>query len=133
MKNSISFLKSSLFFIILISCSNNSVQRGKLKSLQGRYLFLEYNFKSNIEGEDYSVSAIGNKTYWILRNDSILEEYFTKKNNEVFFDYDLIDQIEYVNGDQFKLYDTLVSSIKLNKDTLVIENKLFKYKLIKEY
>lgn len=133
MKTTILFLKKLFLLVLIFSCSNNTVKKRKLKNLQGRYLFLEYYFKTQGEGENYSVNAAGNGTYWIIRNDSIFEEYFIKKNNTLVYDYDFVDQIKFLEKDNFKLFDTLVTSIKLSKDTLVMENDFFRYKLLKEY
>lgn len=132
MKTAIFFLKKLFLLIFIFSCSNYSAKKRKLKNLQGRYLFLEYYFKTQGEGENYSVNAAGNGTYWIIKNDSILEEYFIKKNKNLVYDYDFVDQIEFLEKDNFKLFDTLVTSIKLSKDTLIMENDFFRYKLLKE-
>ena len=130
MKSISIILKYLIIVIVILSCSNNSVQE-KLKKFQGRYLFLEYYFKNQAEGNDYTVNARGNKTYWIIKSDSILEEYSLRKNNEIVYYYDFVDKIEYLEKNQFKLYDTLVSTIKLVKDTLIIENDYYRYKLLK--
>ena len=132
MKRTLLLFKISFLIIFFFSCSNYDLKKSKLKILQGRYLFIEYYFKNQGVGEDYSVDARGNKTYWIIRNDSIFEEYFIRKNNDLIFDYDLVDQIKYLDKDNFKFYDTITSSFKLINDTLVIENEFFRYKLLKE-
>lgn len=132
MKRVLLLFKISFLIIFFFSCSNYDLKKSKLNILQGRYLFIEYYFKTQGVGEDYSVDARGNKTYWIIRNDSIFEEYFIRKNNDLIFDYDLVDQIKYLDKDNFKFYDTITSSFKLINDTLVIENEFFRYKLLKE-
>ena len=58
-------IKTMIYMILLtyvVSCKDD-IKSSKLKELQGRYLFLEYYFKSQNGGEDYFVNSSGNKTY----------------------------------------------------------------------
>jgi len=133
------FLKNHMIqimiYIILltfvVSCKNN-IKSSKLKELQGRYLFLEYYFKSQNGGEDYFVNASGNKTYWIIKGDSIFEEYYSVKNNIKKMDYDFINKIEFKDNSEIIYFDSNESSFDLINDTLLIENESFKYTLLKK-
>ena len=133
------FLKNHMIqimiYIILltfvVSCKNN-IKSSKLKELQGRYLFLEYYFKSQNGGEDYFVNASGNKTYWIIKSDSIFEEYYSVKNNIKKMDYDFINKIEFKDNSEIIYFDSNESSFDLINDTLLIENESFKYTLLKK-
>lgn len=122
------YIVSLMFFVNCI----NDYKSDKLKELQGRYLFLEYYFKSQNGGEDYSVNASGNKTYWIIKKDSIYEEYFSVKNNLKKFDYDFINKIEFKGNSELIYFDSIESSFNLLNDSLFIENEFFKYTLLKK-
>tara|TARA_B110000444_G_scaffold198818_1_gene190027 strand:+ start:404 stop:811 length:408 start_codon:yes stop_codon:yes gene_type:complete len=125
----------SMIYIILLtfvaSCKNN-IKSNKLKELQGRYLFLEYYFKSQNGGEDYFVNASGNKTHWIIKGDSIFEEYYSIKNNIKKMDYDFINKIEFKDNSDIICFDSNKSSFNITNDSLVIENEFFKYTLLKK-
>ena len=127
-------IKTMIYMILLtnvVSCKDD-IKSSKLKELQGRYLFLEYYFKSQNGGEDYFVNASGNKTCWVIKGDSIFEEYYSIKNNIKKTDYDFINKIEFKNNSELIYFDPNESSFDLINDSLFIENEFYKYTLLKK-
>tara|TARA_Y100000389_G_scaffold193748_1_gene222864 strand:- start:3616 stop:4050 length:435 start_codon:yes stop_codon:yes gene_type:complete len=127
-------IKTMIYMILLtyvVSCKDD-IKSSKLKELQGRYLFLEYYFKSQNGGEDYFVNASGNKTYWVIKGDSIFEEYYSIENSIKKIDYDFINKIEFKNNSELIYFDSNESSFDLINDSLFIENESFKYTLLKK-
>jgi|GEM_PF-3190000 len=127
-------IKIMIYIILLIFFVNciNHYKSDKLRELQGRYLFLEYYFKSQNGGVDYSVNASGNKTYWIIKGDSIFEEYYSVKNNIRETYYDFIYKLEFKDNSGLIYFDSNKSSFKIINDSLFIENELIKYTLLKK-
>lgn len=119
-----------ILFLILQSCNNKNEMNPDLKEIQGRYLFLEYYFKSP-DGSGYAVDARGNKTYWIFRNDSIYEEYYIVKKNISNVKFDFVNKLKKADNSRY-FFDTIPSTFSIAKDTLRIENQSFRYTLYKE-
>lgn len=102
-----------------------------INNLDGRYLFIEYYFPPNNGLPEYVVSSKNNNTIWLIRNDSIFEEYYIKGQQQTDTLTDLIDPLRFITENRFIMFDSLASFYIKKSDTLVLENKTFRYSMIK--
>ena len=127
-------MKTTIFyisFLIVLSIHGQEIDQNLTKKLDGRYLFIEYYFHPHNGLPEYIVSAKNNNTIWLIRNDSIFEEYYLKNNQKIDTLIDFVDLLKFSKENKFIMNNNLESFYIKKSDTLVLENNSFRYSMIK--
>ena len=76
------------------------------------------------------MSAKNNNTIWLIRNDSIFEEYYLKNNQKIDTLIDFVDLLKFSKENKFIMNNNLESFYIKKSDTLILENNSFRYSMI---
>ncbi len=120
-----------IFFLFVLSIYGQEIDEKLTNHLDGRYLFIEYYFHPHNGLPEYVVSSKNNNTIWLIRNDSIFEEYYIKSSQKNDTLTDFVDALRFIKENKFIMFDNLESFYVKKRDTLILENKSFRYSMIK--
>ena len=127
-------MKTQLFcfsFLFALSIYGQKINQKLTNQLDGRYLFIEYYFHPHNGLPEYIVSSKSNNTIWLIRNDSVFEEYYLKSNKKIDTLTDFVDLLKFSKENKFIMNNNLESFYIKKSDTLVLENNSFRYSMIK--
>ena len=118
-------------FLFALSIYSQEIDQKLTNQLDGRYLFIEYYFHPHNGLPEYVVSSKSNNTIWLIRNDSVFEEYYLKSNKKIDTLTDFVDLLKFSKENKFIMNSNLESFYIKKSDTLVLENNSFRYSMIK--
>lgn len=118
-------------FLFFLSIYSQEIDQKLTNPLDGRYLFIEYYFHPHNGLPEYVVSSKSNNTIWLIRNDSVFEEYYLKSNKKIDTLTDFVDLLKFSKENKFIMNNNLESFYIKKSDTLVLENNSFRYSMIK--
>ncbi len=118
-------------FLFFLSIYSQEIEQKLTNPLDGRYLFIEYYFHPHNGLPEYVVSSKSNNTIWLIRNDSVFEEYYLKSNKKIDTLTGFVDLLKFSKENKFIMNNTLESFYIKKSDTLVLENNSFRYSMIK--
>ena len=127
-------MKTQLFcfsFLFTLSIYGQKINQKLTNPLDGRYLFIEYYFHPHNGLPEYIVSSKSNNTIWLIRNDSVFEEYYLKSNKKIDTLTDFVDLLKFSKENKFIMNNNLESFYIKKSDTLILENNSFRYSMIK--
>ena len=114
-----------------MSIYSQEIDQKLTNPLDGRYLFIEYYFHPHNGLPEYVVSSKSNNTIWLIRNDSVFEEYYEKNKQKIDTLTDFVDLLKFSKENKFIMNNNLESFYIKKSDTLVLENNSFRYSMIK--
>ena len=117
-------------FLFFLSIYSQEIDQKLTNQLDGRYLFIEYDFHPHNGLPEYIVSSKSNNTIWLIRNDSVFEEYYEKNKQKIDTLTDFVDLLKFSNENKFIMNNNLESFYIKKSDTLVLENNSFRYSMI---
>ena len=118
-------------FLFFFSIYSQEIDQKLTNQLDGRYLFIEYYFHPYNGLPEYVVSSKSNNTIWLIRNDSVFEEYYEKNKQKIDTITDFVDFLKFSKENNFIMNGNLESFFIKKSDTLVLENNSFRYSMIK--
>ena len=117
-------------FLFFLSIYGQEIDQKLTNQLDGRYLFIEYYFHPYNGFPEYIVSSKNNNTIWLIRNDSIFEEYYIKSRQKIDTLTDFVDLLKFTKENKFIMFNNLESFYIKKSDTLILENNSFRYSMI---
>ncbi len=117
-------------FLFFLSIYGQEIDQKLTNQLDGRYLFIEYYFHPHNGFPEYIVSSKNNNTIWLIRNDSIFEEYYIKSRQKIDTLNDFVDLLKFTKENKFIMFNNLESFYTKKSDTLILENTSFRYSMI---
>ena len=117
-------------FLFFFSIYSQEIDQKLTNPLDGRYLFIEYYFHPHNGLPEYVVSSKSNNTIWLIRNDSVFEEYYEKNKQKIDTITDFVDFLKFSKENNFIMNGNLESFFIKKSDTLVLENSSFRYSMI---
>ncbi len=96
-------------FLFFLSIYSQEIDQKLNNPLDGRYLFIEYYFHPHNGLPEYVVSSKSNNTIWLIRNDSVFEEYYLKSNKKIDTLTDFVDLLKFSKENKFIMNNNLES------------------------